>query len=190
MRISKLKAIILLSSIFLVGCALTDNNIQPSPASSSSVAPIKTAPQSVDKIVNKVPEPESKIEEIVAANDYKQCQQLLSPSLVTNCEIRILSTLSFANNDSSWCGKSTDFVKNACLSTFNKKSTIEPANQIDQIVTTGDYLGCQELPADNKNTCEIRILTDKAISLKDPNWCAKSKSESVKSACLFSYNKI
>ncbi len=63
-------------------------------------------------------------------------------------------------------------------------------DEITPIVSTGDYLKCQELQEVNQiGTCETIILTDKALTSNDSSWCQKATSTEVESACQSSFDK-
>lgn len=54
----------------------------------------------------------------------------------------------------------------------------------DQFVKAGDYKRCQELKIEGYiSECEVNILSQKAISTKDINWCKKASAKSSQEQC-------
>lgn len=169
-----------------------------------------TQPQTVTPSSNLTQNPadSAAYEGAISLKDASFCDKISDQKYMQDCKDEIADQKivdeAFAKLDASLCEKLSqnktkfDFSskRDACKIKIEveqkrisqqqeQESTIEKTQNLkDQIIAGGDYTRCKELTDKNFSaTCELQILSNKALQTNDKSWCSKASTEETKKQC-------
>lgn len=113
-------------------------------------------------------------QEALAKSDASLCSKLSSTDSQQACQIYIQADLQ------------TKAAAKAAEDQIKKDDTLR-----DQIILSGDYTRCQEIKTEgDRHSCEVNILTEKALQAKNISWCDKASQQEMRDVCRMQYDKL